>query len=53
MGVEIERKFLASSAAWRACVRATESLRQGYLTSGSSPSVRIRIADGRSALLTI
>lgn len=52
MGVEIERKFLVIGDAWRRDVTACRSLRQGYLSRGETPSVRIR-TDGGSAWLTI
>lgn len=51
MGIEIERKFLLSSDAWRALgepVRYT----QGYLSCAPGRTVRVRIA-GDQAFLTI
>ena len=42
MPLEIERKFLVRSDAWRAQVQTRELLRQGYLSSGSSCSIRVR-----------
>ena len=50
MPVEIERKFLVTSHAWRAGARAT-AIRQGYL-SHEGATVRIRIADG-DAFITV
>lgn len=44
MGLEIERKFLLASDAWRAQVIRSESLWQGYLTTRERCSIRIRIA---------
>src|SRR3954470_3794446 len=52
MALEIERKFLVRSDAWRAEVANRELLRQGYLTSGSQCSIRARIA-GAQAWLNI
>ncbi len=55
MPVEIERKFLVASPAWRSAVRGEGlPIRQGYLASGggSAPVVRIRRA-GPAAYLTI
>lgn len=59
MGVEIERKFLLASDAWRAAVSRSRRMVQGYLiaasavTSGASKSsVRVRIA-GDDAWLNI
>ena len=51
MALEIERKFLVSSDAWRAEVRHSESMRQAYL-GGDGVSVRVRIA-GERALINI
>lgn len=50
MALEIERKFLLRSDAWREAVRARTLLRQGYLSSGSRCSIRARIADDRAWL---
>lgn len=52
MPLEIERKFLVRSDAWRAEVQSRELLRQGYLTGGSRCSIRTRIA-GDQAWLNI
>jgi len=52
MGLEIERKFLVRSDAWRAETASRELLRQGYLTGGSRCSIRARIA-GNQAWLNI
>jgi adenylate cyclase len=55
MPIEIERKFLVASDAWRALVRGKGvAMRQGYLAAGGpgQPSVRIRIA-GDAAQLTV
>lgn len=52
MALEIERKFLVRSDAWREQVESRELLRQGYLTSGSACSIRARVA-GEHAWLNI
>lgn len=59
MGVEIERKFLLESDAWRAEVARSEPMSQGYLVdaaalraAGVRCSVRVRIA-GDGAWLNI
>ena len=49
---EIERKFLPKSDAWRAQVRHSRPMTQGYLASGSNVSVRVRVA-GNDAWLNI
>lgn len=55
MGIEIERKFLVASDAWRGRARQPGTpMRQGYLAAGGPglPSLRIRIA-GTAAVLTV
>jgi adenylate cyclase len=59
MGVEIERKFLLASDAWRAQVSRSQRLVQGYLVSAAAvttgaarSSVRVRIG-GDQAWLNI
>jgi adenylate cyclase len=51
MGVEIERKFLPSSDAWRQLGEPV-LLRQGYLCSDPERTVRVRI-EGEEGRLTI
>lgn len=51
MPVEIERKFLVTSCAWRAGAHPC-SIRQGYLSLGEDTTVRIRIA-GAAAFITV
>ncbi|MBY0241246.1 MAG: CYTH domain-containing protein [Burkholderiaceae bacterium] len=51
MGIEIERKFLVTSSAWRQQGEAV-LLRQGYLSSHPSRVVRVRI-EGDGAVMTI
>jgi adenylate cyclase len=50
MAIEIERKFLLKSDAWRAHVESRELLRQGYLSAGSACSIRARIAGDQAWL---
>jgi adenylate cyclase len=50
MALEIERKFLVTSDAWRAQARSRELLRQGYLQSGESSSIRVRTAGDKAWL---
>lgn len=52
MGTEIERKFLLRHDGWRAQIRATEWMRQGYLHTNLLSSVRVRIS-GEHAFLNI
>ena len=49
MAVEIERKFLLVSDAWRGAVEHSERLAQGYL-GGERASVRVRIGGGAAWL---
>jgi adenylate cyclase len=51
MGIEIERKFLLKSDAWRAQVLRFQRMQQAYL-GGTHCSMRVRIA-GVSAFLNI
>jgi len=50
MGVEIERKFLVTSDAWRPHVLRSEPMRQMYLASHEGCSIRVRIGAGRASL---
>ncbi len=55
MPVEIERKFLVVSDAWRSAAGPGEAIRQGYLTAPSHPrgvTVRVR-RQGPAAWLTV
>jgi len=52
MAIEIERKFLLSSAAWRAQVCERTLLRQGYLANTERASVRVRLA-GDAGVLSV
>lgn len=51
MAQEIERKFLVAGASWKDGATGT-LIRQGYLSSVSERTVRVRVA-GRKAFLTI
>ena len=51
MGIEIERKFLVASDAWRNKVVSSTPMRQGYL-GGSVSTIRVRTT-GTAAFLTI
>ena len=53
MAVEIERKFLVRSDAWRSLVTHKARIRQAYLASGERSTTRVRITDGGEATLTI
>ena len=49
-GMEIERKFLVSSDAYRHCARQSFRIRQGYICSGGGRTVRVRIRDHQGFL---
>ncbi|MGO4838020.1 CYTH domain-containing protein [Rhizobiaceae sp. 2RAB30] len=53
MAKEIERKFLVSGDAWRGNVGEAVRIRQFYLDASADRSVRVRIRDGASAMLTL
>jgi adenylate cyclase len=52
VGIEIERKFLVCSDAWRLDVPRSERYVQGYLANTSRSSIRVRIG-GDEAWLNI
>lgn len=52
MAIEIERKFLLSSEAWRGQAVSVMRLRQGYVATAPDRSVRVRVA-GPHAWLTL
>lgn len=52
MGIEIERKFLVASDAWRAVAGPPTHFSQGYLSRDPARTVRVRLA-GEQAFLTI
>jgi adenylate cyclase len=53
MNYEIERRFLVSGDGWRRYAVARTCIRQAYLNFDGTSSVRVRIEDGRRAILTI
>jgi adenylate cyclase len=53
MAKEVERKFLVSGDGWRSLSDAAVSIRQFYLAAAADRSVRVRISDGSSAMLTL
>lgn len=50
MGLEIERKFLVATDAWRDRVTASVRMEQGYIAETGSCSVRVRIAGNDASL---
>lgn len=50
MGLEIERKFLVTGDGWRTDADAGVAIRQGYLATGRSSSVRVRVMGDRAML---
>ncbi|MCO6388863.1 CYTH domain-containing protein [Aliihoeflea sp. 40Bstr573] len=52
MAIEIERKFLLSSEAWRGQAVSVMRMRQGYVAAAPDRSVRVRVA-GPHAWLTL
>ncbi|RJF86025.1 CYTH domain-containing protein [Sphingomonas cavernae] len=53
MAIEIERKFLVADDRWKSEVVAVKAIRQGYLAREGAASVRVRVVDGTSAMLTV
>lgn len=53
MGQEIERKFLVAKDSWQAQVTSSSQIQQGYLSASAKATVRIRIFDGKRAVLTL
>jgi len=53
MAKEIERKFLVASDVWRDHADAGTALLQAYVVTMDGRSLRVRIADGKRAKLTI
>ena len=45
MAIEIEHKFLLANNTWRQQVHSSVIFRQGYLSSQSTSSIRVRISD--------
>jgi adenylate cyclase len=50
---EIERKFLVANDGWRAGADRGRSFRQAYLAETDRAAVRVRISDGKEAVITI
>ncbi|MCB1800495.1 MAG: CYTH domain-containing protein [Gammaproteobacteria bacterium] len=50
MGLEIERKFLPASDAWRNEISDSQRLTQGYISRGERTAVRVRIQGDRAEL---
>ena len=50
MATEIEHKFLLKNTLWRQQVHASTHYRQGYMTTNSNVSVRVRISDKQAWL---
>ena len=53
MSLEIERKFLVLSDAWRNSAIRHTKIRQAYLDSNAKVSIRVRIKDESRAILTL
>jgi len=53
MAKEIERKFLVSSDGWRPDADAGSVFRQAYIVTMDDRSVRVRIANGATARMTV
>lgn len=53
MAIEIERKFLVWSEAWRSHAIGEASIRQAYLASGERSTTRVRIRNNEEATVTI
>jgi adenylate cyclase len=53
MGTEIERKFLIRSDAWRGQADEGTLVRQFYLAIREGLSVRVRVREGRPAMITV
>ena len=53
MRFEIERKFLVRSSGWQELATNHTSIRQAYLASAESASVRVRIRGESDATLTV
>ena len=50
MAIEVEHKFLLANDDWRKEVNRSIDFRQGYLSSQSSSSIRVRIANNQAWL---
>lgn len=53
MAIEIERKFLVDGEKWEQVIKPTGVLyRQGYLSNGDNPTIRVRVA-GKKGFITL
>ena len=52
MSIEVERKFLVASNAWRMAASSAMTIRQGYLAADGERTVRIRTQD-KAAFITV
>jgi adenylate cyclase len=50
---EIERKFLVAKDGWRGGTDGGRSFRQAYLAETDRAAIRVRISDGKNAVITI
>lgn len=50
MAVEIERKFLLASEAWRPLVTQTQNIVDGLLMEADGAKLRVRLCDGKATL---
>jgi adenylate cyclase len=50
---EIERKFLVANEGWRELTEPGRSFRQAYLAETDRAAIRVRISDGKEAVITI
>jgi adenylate cyclase len=53
MAIEIERKFLVANDNWRAQADGGQRIRQAYLASSATNTVRIRVINEATARLTV
>jgi len=53
VAIEIERKFLVKDDGWRKLATGQSHIRQAYLVLGGRATIRVRVKDDRTAMLTI
>lgn len=53
MSQEIERKFVVANDGWREGADGGRDFRQAYLAETDHASIRVRIVDGKEAVITI
>lgn len=53
MPTEIERKFIVANDGWRGGADGGREFRQAYLAQTDHASIRVRIIDGKEAVITI